>query len=379
MIKGVDGLTRLARLSLTEADVVARAWAFGPEGGGDYAPYMRLLEGGRVGFHHVNAEKSWRVRDGRLMLLDEDDRPTTVFEVVHVDREGCLVLAGSSLRLPPEAPRHVLREIDPWDSLHPPGVKIETVSRSGAYARPYLLLLSGNERSLHTEWPRDIPDEERTWDLALNFYGDPENFGKDSFADIQFDGRGRLKFPSLHALFHRDSPLWRYERIAICDDDLMMRWSDLNRLFAVHREFDLLIAQPSLSRDGHIAHAITANQPKYRLRYTSFVESMFPVFRRDALLTCMPTFGEAPHGYGVDNIWPKLLGEPQNRLAVIDEVQVRHMRGYGANYDVDGAIQAGLELQARYNAPSRVLEYGGILREGRDMQWWALEARGETI
>jgi hypothetical protein len=375
---GEGGLTRLARFLLTEADVTARPWRFGPEGRGDYAHHLRLLPGGRVGFYQVDAERGWRIRDGKLSLLDALDRPTTEFDQTFVDAEGRLVLVGAPLRAPPGSPAHVLREIDPLDALHPPGLKFETVRRTPSYKRPYLLLLNGDESSLHPEWPRDIADEDRTWDFVLSFYGRHENFGKDPHADIQIAGGGH-KFLRLHALFHRDSPLWRYERIAFCDDDLMLRWSDVNRLFAVHREFDLQLAQPSLTRDSHIAHAVTAHQPDWRLRFTSFVESMFPVWRRDALLACMPTFGQAAFGHGVDNIWPKLLGEPQTGLAVIDEVQVKHTRPTGMHYDVERTIQEGLALQHRYNAPSRVLEYGGVRREGRDMQWWALEARGETI
>lgn len=378
MKDGESGWTRLARFRLTEADLTRRAWRFGPQGGGDYAHHLRLLPGGGVGFYQVEAERSWRLRDGRLALLDETDRPTTVFDQTFVDAEGRLVLAGAPLRAPPGSPVHVLREIEPLDALHPRGLELEILRKTPEYDRPYLLLLNADERSLHPQWPRDISDEERTWDFALSFYGQPQNFGTDPYADLQI-ARGGHKFFRIHALFHQDSPLWRYERIAFCDDDLMLRWSDVNRLFAVHREFDLLLAQPSLTRDSHIAHAITAHQPFWRLRYTSFVESMFPVWRRDALLACMPTFGQAAFGHGVDNIWPKLLGEPQNRLAVIDEVQVKHTRPTGTHYDVDKTIQEGLALQQRYNAPSRVLEYGGVRREGRDMQWWALEARGETI
>lgn len=378
MKDGLDGLTPVDPPALTEADVIARVWRFGPAGGAAYADHLRLLDGGRIGFHLQPAEKRWRLENGRLMFLDGDNRRTTLFDKAWRDGDERLVLGGRSRFLPEDGPLHLLREREPLDALHPPGVEPATVERDPGVRRPNLLLVSGNDASLHPKWLRNLDDEDRTWDFALKFYGDLENSGKDPYADIQFDGRGR-KFPSLHTLFHEGSRFWDYEYIGLCDDDLLVTWRDLNRLFATCREFDLWLAQPSLSRDSHIAHAVTKHQPNYRLRYVSFVEAMFPVFHRDALRICMPSFGQAVLGHGVDNIWPKLLGEPQNRLAVIDDVQVKHTRPFGAKYDVEQFIKAGLELQDRYNAPSRVLQYGGVMREPKDMQWWALEARGETV
>ncbi len=64
-------------------------------------------------------------------------------------------------------------------------------------------------------------------------------------------------------------------------------------------------------------------------------------------------------------MWPKLIGEPRAGMAVIDRVSMIHTRPMATTYDLAAAVAEGNELQRRFNATSRVLEYGSILAEPR--------------
>lgn len=376
MTDQLQGLTRVAAHHWTEADLAQRAWRFGPVDRPPYANYVKLLPNGDVAGELGDNEARWRVVDGQLQFLDRFDRISTKFDQAFLDEEGRFALAGEFLQ-PPGLAHHVLREVAAGGRLAPSGAGLELIHRPPATKRRNLVVLRANERSLHTQWPRDITDEDRSWDLCLSSYAAKENFGHDDFAEYQVHHKG-MKLEALHQLLHKGSPLWDYDYITLPDDDLMMSWRDLNELFAICRRFELDLAQPSLDPAGvHVAHPITRRNERFLLRYVSFVEVMMPVFSRDALLTCVGTFGETQSGFGADNVWPKLLGEPLNRMAIIDKVAVLHTRPQGANYDVDGAIAEGNRLQHGYHAPSRVLEYGGIRANRRDMQMWASPAVDE--
>ncbi len=65
-------------------------------------------------------------------------------------------------------------------------------------------------------------------------------------------------------------------------------------------------------------------------RPTTFVEIMAPLFSKNALAKCLPTFGENHFGWGLDFVWPKLL-DYQN-IGIIDEVSAKHTRPF-QSYD----------------------------------------------
>ncbi|KAK3241370.1 hypothetical protein CYMTET_48860 [Cymbomonas tetramitiformis] len=75
-----------------------------------------------------------------------------------------------------------------------------------------------------------------------------------------------------------------------------------------------------------MSHPITkhCSGNRHKLRYTQFVEVQMPVFSRYALEKCMKTFQETTSTWGLDLIWPKLLGYPTDKIAIIDAVQAYH-------------------------------------------------------
>lgn len=80
------------------------------------------------------------------------------------------------------------------------------------------------------------------------------------------------KFAALHRLLHRDSPLLDYDYIMLPDDDVMLRWRDLNEIFAIRRDYDLQLAQPALAPEGHITHRLTSRMAFFRCAMTPRID-----------------------------------------------------------------------------------------------------------
>ena len=361
---GLDGLTPLRSLELIPDDLGRRVWEFGLLGQGPYARHVRLLPDGRIAGQLGDNESFWRIEGGRLILLNGADQRSTVFDRVYAHGGGRLAFVG-----PFQAPGgrdHILREVPPPGGLAPKPEDLELIWRRRQAPRPNLVIVRANERSLHVGWPRDIAESDRSWDLCVSFYGHEDNFKADPWSEYRVLQNRQRKFEALHGLLHVDSPLWGYDYIALPDDDLMLSWRDWNRLFATCRKHRLDLAQPALSDEGHTTHPLTARDPRYLLRFVSFVETMTPIFSREALRACVPTFQGSVSGFGLDNTWPKLLGKPRDRIAIIDETPAIHTRQQGRAYDIDGAIREGNDLQWRHDAPSLMLEYGGVFAEPVD-------------
>ena len=84
------------------------------------------------------------------------------------------------------------------------------------------------------------------------------------------------------------------------------------------------------------------------LRYVDFVEIMCPVFSTRALRVCRGSFRDSVSGFGLDHLWPALLGGARSRIAIIDSVGVIHTRPLGRNYVVQTAIDEEAALLAAY-------------------------------
>jgi len=107
------------------------------------------------------------------------------------------------------------------------------------------------------------------------------------------------------------------------DDDVDISGRDAERLFQWAHNYNLQLCQPSLSADSACTNwPITKHVPGSEVRRTNFVEIMAPLFRMDALAKCLSTFTENNCGWGLDLIWPRILGDRD--IGVIDAVQVKH-------------------------------------------------------
>ena len=138
---------------------------------------------------------------------------------------------------------------------------------------------------------------------------------------------GLTKFTALWETNRQhDNFLFQYQATLFLDDDIEIRFEDVDALFSVTREFRLALAQPSLSPESFSSWPITLHCPASRLRFTNFVEIMAPLFSREALERCFDTFRQSLSGWGLDIVWPAILGHPREAIAIIDEIMMTHTR-----------------------------------------------------
>ena len=111
----------------------------------------------------------------------------------------------------------------------------------------------------------------------------------------------------------------RYEHFWLPDDDLVADTATIDRMFDFARAYRLALAQPALTRNSYYTWPLLLQDARYQLRYTRFVEVMAPLFDRDALRTCLPTFTESTSGWGLDSVWPRLLADRgEQAMAIIE-------------------------------------------------------------
>lgn len=345
---------------MNEVHLLQRSWCFGHSASVVYAPLLRFGAGGRlIGYRHAN-ENSWAILDGKVALLDEMGLPSTIFDRSSVGSDGRLRLEG---RHRDGSVMHFLREVVLDDDLMPYSPHIKLVQRRPVGRRRHLVVLRANEESLHSSWLRDITDGDRSWDLCISYYGQPETFPPDDFSEFMSLQPGQRKFTALKSLMHKASILWNYDYIMFPDDDLQMKWSDLNILFNICSEYELQLAQPSLDPDGVINLKLSQQKADFLLRFVTMVEVMTPIFSVQALRRCVHTFDLNESGFGLDYVWTKLVDGPLTKIAVIDRVAVLHTRALGARYDLKAAIDEGYNTADKFGFldQNMIRELGGIL------------------
>jgi Protein of unknown function (DUF707) len=198
--------------------------------------------------------------------------------------------------------------------------------------RQNLVIVRAGNNSLHPEWMKAAGA--RNWDIVVNYFGDDPNLYRE--ADVtRIDGKGP-KWPALHQLIQANPGFaLDYEYIWLPDDDLSTTKADINSLFDLMRLYKLEVAQPALTWDSYFSHIITLRNKMTKIRFTNYVEVMAPCLNAAMLRKAAPLFGSNLSGWGLDFLWAKLAEDPENRIAIIDDVAVRHTRPVGGpNYNV---------------------------------------------
>lgn len=127
---------------------------------------------------------------------------------------------------------------------------------------------------------------------------------------------------------------WRdYDYIWLPDDDILTTADNLNRFFAIAAALKWDLCAPALNENSYYAHYSTMRNFNCTARRMGFVEIMVPCFSRAALEQLLPTLAlsDTGWGWGLDSVWPKLLG--YERMGVIDATAVLHTRPVGAFRD----------------------------------------------
>jgi hypothetical protein len=223
-----------------------------------------------------------------------------------------------------------------------------------------------SDHSLHKEWI--FPKEDKNFDLFLEYYGDQPNQFSDDCEYYSACKTGTL-FLRMHEIIKNNPFIFDYDAIWITCDDISTNATNINKMFETFMSNNLWLAQPALTRDSHHTHRITLQKRGNILRYTNFVEVMVPLFTPYALSVCWNTFAKNRSAWGIDLIWPKLLGKPKDKIAIIDATPVKHTRpvGGGTLYkDVNGSHHDDLARickEYNLNNPFNFKTYGTIKME----------------
>lgn len=228
-----------------------------------------------------------------------------------------------------------------------------------------LVVLRAGDGSLHADW---IAGARRDFDLFVSYYGEtPGRYATD--ADF-YEARPGPKWPRIADLLREHAGVVaEYDCVWFPDDDLATDTATIDRMFAFFHAHRLCLAQPALTRDSFCQWRTLLQEPDCHLRYGRFVEIMAPIFSRDALRACAPSFDESPSGWGLDWLWPVLCDRAGlDGVAVIDATPVRHTRPCGGEL-----YRRHPDLDPRGDALRVVGKYG--LHEQRAAARWTFGPR----
>jgi hypothetical protein len=124
--------------------------------------------------------------------------------------------------------------------------------------------------------------------------------------------------------------------VALLDDDILIRVSDLNLALHLGRTQDLHVFSPTLSHDSHFSHRWTLSQGRCVLREVDWVEVMMPFYRHELLLAAAPHLAGNVSSWGVDRY---LIPTLQQRLgltrtALLDRIVASHFRPVTSGHKV---------------------------------------------
>jgi hypothetical protein len=253
------------------------------------------------------------------------------------------------------------------NASHPPvtrAVTNESAPRNLVFARV-------GATSLHRHWLAE-PKAERSWDLQLSTWSPSLSDLPDGDFPVFFDPS--VKWSSVaHYFRERPELMDTYEYVMFPDDDILFDAGSITRLFAVCQEYGLQIAQPALRPSSHLSYALVLECPKFRLRYSNFVEPMCPILRTDHLRVMLRYFERWSTGWGLDEFWTLLMPAPVRAGAIIDCEPVLHLRPHQAGEIYTSFRTLGLDPQQEMNdiashftnLPQGKLVYEGISAKGR--------------
>lgn len=226
-----------------------------------------------------------------------------------------------------------------------------------------LVFLRVGDSSTHREWIGNPAT--RSYDVWLDYYGEGDSSKWAGDQAHLTDGPGTTKFKRARALLPE---LSRYEAVWFPDDDISVAPAGVERLFETFHAFDMLLAQPSLADGSYVAHELTRWNGSFEVRFTNFVEAMCPLFSRAALQACAPSFDQSVSAFGLDMVWPRILGDPRDRVGMIDVAPVIHTRPIGGGtwrrpdgFDPEGDRKKMLGAYG-LPLPFEFRTYGGVPR-----------------
>jgi hypothetical protein len=201
--------------------------------------------------------------------------------------------------------------------------------------RRHLVIARVGRRSLHPFW--QDPSRERSWDLYLCPF--QEISVPPEVECITGEVLAGPKWSGLRSLLNTWDGWRSYEYVWLPDDDIFTSQDDIDAMFRFGEALQFDLFAPALQESSFYAHYLTMANQRFFARRVGFVEIMVPCFRRQTLEQLLPTLEltTTGWGWGLDSVWPKMLG--YQGLGILDGVSVLHTRPVGNFRDPELARQ----------------------------------------
>ena len=192
----------------------------------------------------------------------------------------------------------------------------------------HLIIAAVGDGSLHKEWISGHPQ----YDVALIYYGGNDTLAEQYAGEVKYFTRNKGQKYFLVKTFLKANPnlLDNYDYVWLPDDDVSIGSAALNSFFDIAIKYNLYLCQPAMT--GYVSHKITKPRKFTLLRYTNFVEVLAPLMKKEVLLTLMDSFDINESAWGFEFLWAQQLGNPKNKIAIIDAIKMRHTRPVGTDY-----------------------------------------------
>jgi len=215
--------------------------------------------------------------------------------------------------------------------------------------------------SIFRNW-LSIEKDKNNFDIIFICYEDNDlvkNLTDKGYKAFKYKGE---KWSIIKQFFKEHSEVLEfYDFFWFPDDDLDFDFNQINKLFEISKDYDFWLSQPSA--DGYTSHKITNKNPNYKFRFTNFVEIMCPLMSRYCLKQLIESFDYSKSGWGLDILWPKILGFPTNKIAIIDEITINHTKPVGKNYSGRFEISPYEEMKLllkKFDLQFNLIEYDFI-------------------
>ena len=191
-----------------------------------------------------------------------------------------------------------------------------------------LIIVRCGNKSLHSNWVKN----DVNYDIVLLPY-ESVDFTSNLNTTLMKTSKGQ-KWKSVYDyIINNINFVSEYSHVWIPDDDLDTNPEILTAFFAAAQREGVKLAQPSLTLDSYYSYLITLSFPFSYSRAVSFVEVMAPLFSIQALLDCLWTFNLNESGWGLEDLWYKILSHKSdfdsNHIVIYDCFSVKHTRPVG--------------------------------------------------
>ncbi len=222
-----------------------------------------------------------------------------------------------------------------------------------------LIIVPSGDYSLHHNWISGNTN----FDLVIIYYGDSEEkFNEYSNQSVHCVRKKGQKWHLISEYITNNfNNISNYEYFWFPDDDLLTNTEDINLYFDTIKENSLWLSQPSLS--GYVSYEIENKVVGSKLRFTNFVEIICPSMDKKTVFKLINYFTMNESGWGMDYLWPKILGYPVDKIAIVDIITVEHTKPVGVNYNgrfTKEPMQELQELFYKYNLTFNQQIYSSI-------------------